>query len=580
MFCTLCEKHSKVGPLVSGTDNFRLKTLTKHVKSNEHKGAIAAEAPGQQVLPATLTAAQERRNGSIIAALRTVYWIVTEEIANRKYASLLKLQRLQGCVDVQNLRIGGNASYDSPDIFNQLLSALNEVVEERIDSKLRLSPCIGVGIDESTDRSNEKHIVAVARYIDLESANVATTFVKCREVEDGRASGIYNSMKGILNEKRIPMRKVGGLGTDGASVMTGHLNGVTMLMRTDNPHCISVHCVCHRLNLAVSQACKNVPDMSSLTNIISAIYNYICQSPKRAERLKDLNEIIQEKNIKLKRIYEIRWLSMGDAVTAIIRNYEALLLLTSQEAALGDPTAIGLNKQLSTYIYLALLHLASEVLSVTNHLSKVFQYRDVCFSTVRGNLNDCIETLEDLRNTNGPVMTAMEAEINAAPIGQFKGSEIDFRARRGEPDQRQKFEQVKLEFINLLIGNIRARFPNVDLLSAMEIFEPQSYPADQRLLVGWGNGNLQTLLDHYGCPMENQLRARFDSVVDSEACRGEFLPFKRLLHHNLGENRQNDAGVVRWHYYTPVEVMKHTFGDRMQVNQAIFPGKWVANGKL
>ncbi|KAJ7394643.1 hypothetical protein OS493_000463 [Desmophyllum pertusum] len=166
----------------------------------------------------------------------------------------------------------------------------------------------------------------------------------------------------------------------------------------------------------------------------------------------------------------------------------------------------------------------------------------------------------------------MEAEINAAPIGQFKGSEIDFRARRGEPDQRQKFEQVKLEFINLLIGNIRARFPNVDLLSAMEIFEPQSYPADQRLLVGWGNGNLQTLLDHYGCPMENQLRARFDSVVDSEACRGEFLPFKRLLHHNLGENRQNDAGVVRWHYYTPVEVMKHTFGDRMQVNQAIFPG--------
>lgn len=206
------------------------------------------------------------------------------------------------------------------------------------------------------------------------------------------------------------MGEVGGLGTDGASVMTGHLNGITMLMCTDNPHCISVQCVCHRLNLAVSQACKNIPLMANLTNIISAIYNHNCQSPQRSERLKDLNEIIREKNIKLKRIYEIRWLSMGDAVSAIIRNYEALLF-TSEEAALGDPTGIGLNKQLSTYVNLALIHLACEVLAVTNHLSKVFRYRDVCFSTVCGNLNDCIETLEHLRNNNVPVMTAMDSHF-------------------------------------------------------------------------------------------------------------------------------------------------------------------------
>ena len=74
---------------------------------------------------------------------------------------------------------------------------------------------------------------------------------------------------------------------------------------------------------------------------------------------------------------------MGEAVTAVIKNYEALPMLMSEEAALGDPKAIGLNKQLSSYIYLVLMHLASEVLSVTNRLSKAFQYRDACFSTVR-----------------------------------------------------------------------------------------------------------------------------------------------------------------------------------------------------
>lgn len=46
MFCTLCEKHCKVGLWVNGTDNFRLETLETHVRSNEHKAALVAEAPG------------------------------------------------------------------------------------------------------------------------------------------------------------------------------------------------------------------------------------------------------------------------------------------------------------------------------------------------------------------------------------------------------------------------------------------------------------------------------------------------------------------------------------------------------
>ena len=90
-----------------------------------------------------------------------------------------------------------------------------------------MNPCVGVGIDESTDRSNEKHIVVVARYVDRVRAKLVTTFLKCKEVRDCSAVGIYNIMKEILAEKQIPMLKVGGLGTDGASVMTGHLNGVT-----------------------------------------------------------------------------------------------------------------------------------------------------------------------------------------------------------------------------------------------------------------------------------------------------------------------------------------------------------------
>ena len=44
-----------------------------------------------------------------------------------------------------------------------------------------------------------------------------------------------------------------GLGSDGAAAMASDLNGLNALMTNDNPYTVFVHCVCHRLNLAVSQ---------------------------------------------------------------------------------------------------------------------------------------------------------------------------------------------------------------------------------------------------------------------------------------------------------------------------------------
>ena len=111
--------------------------------------------------------------------------------------------------------------------------------------------------------------------------------------------------------------------------------------------------------------------MQSLTGIISAIYNFFSQSSKRAEQLKELNNLLEQKNIKLKRLFDVRWLSMGEAVSAIIKNHEPLLILTTQEAAKGDPMAIRLNKQLSSYLFLALMHFSADVLSATNYLSKI-----------------------------------------------------------------------------------------------------------------------------------------------------------------------------------------------------------------
>lgn len=45
---------------------------------------------------------------------------------------------------------------------------------------------------------------------------------------------------------------------------------------------------------------------------------------------------------------------------------------------------------------------------------------------------DCIETVEVLRRSNGPVFTAKKGELNVVSIGDLKGAAIDFTSECGE----------------------------------------------------------------------------------------------------------------------------------------------------
>ena len=45
--------------------------------------------------------------------------------------------------------------------------------------------------------------------------------------------------------------------------------------------------------------------------------------------------------VRFQRVFEIRWLSLGNCVAALIRNYQPLMAVLEECAVTGDPTAIG-----------------------------------------------------------------------------------------------------------------------------------------------------------------------------------------------------------------------------------------------
>ncbi|XP_078608598.1 zinc finger protein 862-like [Branchiostoma floridae x Branchiostoma japonicum] len=382
MWCKWCREQRRDSIWSTGTKNFRPKTLKKHTKGNHHKATVAARDANQPLLVRGLDKAKAKKEKATEAALRTVYWIATEEVANRKYKSLLELQREQGLQVVKDLNTGRNATHDSPTTFNNLLKCLNDVIEEQTAREARASPWVALGVDESTDRSSEKHVVLVIRYVRVHTAELVTTFLRCEKVADGKADTLYRTMLAILGGYDIPVRKVLGLGIDGAAVMASDINGVTGLLHRDNPYTVAIHCVCHRLNLAVSQAAKNIQPVQNTSLLIANVYNYIMQSPNRLAEFKTLVDVLGEDHIKLKNVFDIRWLSMGEAVHSVLRNFKALAMYTGGRAADGDPGAIGIHQQLSSFLPVALLCLLADVLDATNHLSRLFQYRDISFSSL------------------------------------------------------------------------------------------------------------------------------------------------------------------------------------------------------
>jgi hypothetical protein len=98
---------------------------------------------------------------------------------------------------------------------------------------------------------------------------------------------------------------------------------------------------------------------------------------------KNIVESIGADYIKLKNIFEVRWLSMGESIKAVIKNYEAILKITEKDSDEGEPVAIGLHKQMTSYLFAALFHLASDVFDAVNSLSKTLQVQDVCFAHVQ-----------------------------------------------------------------------------------------------------------------------------------------------------------------------------------------------------
>lgn len=72
-----------------------------------------------------------------------------------------------------------------------------------------------------------------------------------------------------------------------------------------NPNVISVHCIAHKMQLCVSQ------------EMVTSMFYHLKKSALRTERLKAVQEVLNEPQLKFKEIHQVRWLSFYKALETL-----------------------------------------------------------------------------------------------------------------------------------------------------------------------------------------------------------------------------------------------------------------------
>ena len=301
------------------------------------------------------------------------------------------------------------------------------------------------------------------------------------ELEAADADGIVNCIMNSLLEYGLDIGKCVPYASDGASVMMGRTNGVVAKLKTVCPIIDSVHCIAHRLQLALVHASHSVDYLDEFQGVVNSIYKYYHCSAKRLATLRKIQEVFDLAHRKFKEVFDVRWLSFHGAVDAFLYNLEPLIhALNEDKRQPGNATAPGLLTFVLTFNFLATVHMVSDVLGHLSRLSRLFQTKNIDFFQANLRFNACLAALTKMKSKPGPILqqflntlpqTEVELPRNASSF-MWNGIEIQFNRRDGIDG----FNRMMGKFLKQLCDNLEARFPDADALKPFSILNPKSMP--------------------------------------------------------------------------------------------------------
>ena len=444
---------------------------------------------------------------AVIGCCKCIYWLCKHDIPHStNYPSLLALAEDLGCKYFESLRVGRNATYTSPEIAGEFLKVMDKMIEESVLEEFKQSDTYSIMVDESTDISILKQLVCYGRAV--VKGKLKTRFLMIADLPNGKADTITSALSQYLSASGLSTDAMSSFGSDGARVMTGSCNGVATQLKRSNCQMIAVHCICHRLALACGQAGNEVRYLRQVKDGLLTLWKYFHNSPVRSAGLRQIQEVMGSAELKMVKACDTRWLSHKAAVNTLLRSLPAVLVTLQNQS---DPTAIGLHKMCSNYMFVAAMQLLHDSLTAVNRLSLAFQRTSLDLSIIRPLLSSTLTSLERLKDESPSsfedkvrsLITRMNREAielhvdvpskDDSDTNSSDDMETELPTITTTASEPQRFEtQVRQKFLSQVIINLQERFPHTELLEAFSILDPEGLLGQQGV-----EDQLGVILEHY-----------------------------------------------------------------------------------
>ena len=139
---------------------------------------------------------------------------------------------------------------------------------------------MSVQVDETSDVSTKEQISMIAR-LDKGSEIVERQLGFVDVSMNRNAAAISQVVKDKLGQYSNIKDKLIMQTYDGASVMSGHINGVQAIVRQEYPFAHFVHCAAHRLNLVLCQSASSISSVKLFFINVGAFSTFTSNAPKR-----------------------------------------------------------------------------------------------------------------------------------------------------------------------------------------------------------------------------------------------------------------------------------------------------------
>ncbi|XP_059637948.1 uncharacterized protein LOC132279902 [Cornus florida] len=287
-----------------------------------------------------------------------------------------------------------NAKYTSPQIQKEILHIVSRKVRSKIREDISDAKfCILV--DEARDESKREQMALVLRYVDKDGF-LQERFFDLVHVKDTTSLNLKKDLCAVLSHYNLDIHNLRGQGYDGASNMRGEWNGLQALFFNDCPYAYYVHCLAHRLQLALVAASREVIVVHQFFSNLNFIINNIGASCKRTDELHsaqvmeiahliDLDELETGRGANqignLQRPGDTRWSSHFDSVCSLIRLFGPTCSVLNNLVEDGCNYKIRGDADtafntLRSFQFVFILHLIKDIMGITNILCQALQQKD------------------------------------------------------------------------------------------------------------------------------------------------------------------------------------------------------------